>query len=700
MKPPKENKRSIIEKILQRFWPWYFIGFVVPIIFAIICHWGLLFHIPNFIEPLQTLVDFYSKPTENNVAVQILIGIATVSVVFFSFFQFGSNIRHIPHLVVSDYILKHRRTDFLVSFLLSSLSISAFFVLSNKVYNISNAVLTILTVVNLTIIIRYFYWFVKVTRVEDMVNCVLNDIDILSLLDLEKNIISERDKLETHSIIEFTVPFFINPDEDFIIRLNKTGLTTKLDIDKLWQDLEIIKQYIERIECYVIPGKIIQDIGEPFIRLIPKERGRDGQNPSKDENEIREYVIKIREDLKNYITIEKSYELVSKPIDDILKVYEHVALRSNPSDLKDVVHKLYQFISIKEWNRNKGNYSISSHIFKQFVDGFSMLSSNLKPEQLKSLITLIYALRDQAINRDDYNFLKLLISTMNNILWNMLNYTEHYNKYIATFALYYREILLGYPIDKRIKEITQGNENINQDKSKIDYWQKYYSDLISFAFKASFGIMYILVLDYYKRPKEEMRMYIKHNAELLPTLIEQFKNWDKLQTTQNEEKQKEYAQQLIAWSIYTFHSYYYQNKISVDIVTDICFTMVHYCNKRFIYSNDEVDQYIDQFVLDDKLTWEFDRYEEPDLVTAITGIGGTPETANFWIAFSLWRKRYGSGFIPSKNQNDSTKEKAKKLLPKLSKLDRNKLMEILKISSEELHELILQYGMYLQELSH
>ena len=85
---------------------------------------------------------------------------------------------------------------------------------------------------------------------------------------------------------------------------------------------------------------------------------------------------------------QEEYTRLTKSIDDILLVYQHVVSQST-AELDKVVNELSKFIHNDQWNENKGGYTVSTHILKQFVEGLKEMSGGtFNQEQLKSITTL------------------------------------------------------------------------------------------------------------------------------------------------------------------------------------------------------------------------------------------------------------------------------------------------------------------------
>ena len=258
----------------------------------------------------------------------------------------------------------------------------------------------------------------------------------------------------------------------------------------------------------------------------------------------------------------------------------------------------------------------------------------------------MYALRDHAVKRNDLNFLKDLISLMSRILWEMINRSEYYNPRIATFVLYYKEIIFSHELTKRID-----SEGADEFKNS---WDNFYSNLVTFAIQSAVEVMYYLVMNYFKRPAEEMRLYLLHNADTLTNFLDRLIHWNNLEDNERENKQQEFAREVIAWSFYSFSRYYYGDKIPANIVTDIAFLLADLSNNSIVFDDTANDELLTQLFYDGTFVHnlDFDRYEEPDLVTSATHTGRTPIMDDYWIALNLWRRRRGKNFIPTRIEGD------------------------------------------------
>jgi hypothetical protein len=685
-------------------WFYYCIGFFPPIILAILAHIGILCSFQIKLSSLAAFVEYLSTLSTNTVAVQVLIGIATISVVFFSFVQFGYSIRHVPSIYVSDYILKHKYSILLISFQISSITISAFYSFYPKVYHITDAFLALITASNVLAISCYFFWMIRVTKLPEMVNLILSGINLKGLLVWERTIQNKSKSMSEYlgkrskSIFPITTPspycnFFLSK-KDLIVRSNIWGVVENIDLVQIDKSVVGISNHIESIELFVSPGQLLRYSDEPLFKLIPKTKNT--SQITKDEKAVREFIASKSDILRSCIIInQEEYTRLTKSIDDIILVYQHVASQTS-SELSKVVDELSKFIHDDRWNENKDGYSVSTHILKQFVESLKEVSGGtFNHEQLKSIITLVYALRDHAIKRNDLYFLKELINLMSRILWEMINRSEYYNPRIATFVLYYKEIIFSYELTKRID-----NESLEGFK---DSWNTFYSELISFAIQSAIEVMYYLVANYFKRPTEEMRLYLLHNAETLTNFLDRMIHWNHLEEKERKNKQQEFAHEVIAWSFFSFRAYYYGDKIPANIVTDIAFLMADLSNRSMVFDDMANDELLTQLFFNTtfKHNLDFDRYDDPDLVTAATHTGGTPIMDDYWIALNLWRAKRNKQFIPTKIADDEevANQIITGLLDGFTRIRKIRLQLLFNIEENELKELLEKYRVHLNVLN-
>lgn len=683
-------------------WKWYALGFITPIGLAVIAHVGILFGLPCYVPSLSGVADYLYQPSNGEIPLQIMIGLATIDVVFFSFIQFGYSVRHVPATYVSDYILRDRKSILLISFGLSSVCVAAFFVASGWVFNVSDLLLSALVVVNIIAITWYFFWLVKAIKLENVVGIICGNIDLDLMGTLERNISAERDSMDAlleriRNKVKYEIRFSIGvlfPDaKDLTVRLNETGVVNKIDFKKLTRLLSKTEDHLKAIEFMIVPGQPIQYQGFPFISLVPATY--DVAHPTDDHREVAKFVTEQSEPIRKCVNLLKEeYRALSKPMNDILEVYQHVASHSFV-DLDRVIDRLSEFLKDARWDHTAGGYSVSSHLLKDFVQGFSAVTGGLTADQISSLVPLIFAMKSKAVERNDLLFLTDILNLMNKILWETINTTQHYNPRIATFVLYYKEIAFSIELSKRI----EGETKVQFYRS----WTRYYSGLISSLIQSSFEIMYYLVQNFYKRPREEMRLYLLNNADdLVDILMEPRYHWHNIDEAAMQEKEQEYAQHAFHWSLYVFRAYFWFDRVTPDIVTDIAFLLTTFSNRSMIYNVPQAMSLLGQFFFDESVlrSYPFERFEDPDLITAATHLGATVSTDEFWIAYNLWRAQNGWDLLPTLIIGDeqSAYERLTGLLNTLERIDHGKLMRLLNLRESDLVRYIASYEIHIKRL--
>ena len=203
------------------------------------------------------------------------IGIATISVVFFSFVQFGYSIRYVPAIYVSDYILKHKYSILLISFQISSITISAFFSFYNKVYHLTDAFLALMTASNVVAISCYFFWMIRMTKLREMVKLILRGINLRGLVNWEKTIQNNsrgmlqylRERAESAFPITTAGPYFnfFLSKKDLILRSNNWGVVENIDLVKIDKTVATTADHIGSIEVFVSPGQLLGFNDEPLF---------------------------------------------------------------------------------------------------------------------------------------------------------------------------------------------------------------------------------------------------------------------------------------------------------------------------------------------------------------------------------------------------------------------------------------------------
>lgn len=135
------------------------LGAVLPPSAVFFLNAGLIFDIPNYLEILEPLTAFLSSTRENDSIAELLVGTATIFVVFFVFVQLAYSLRHVPHWFVRKYLIRHEHTYAFSSFFVSRLFVTGFFAVRTDLHAINHLYLTLSIPFSVCVTIAYFFEF-------------------------------------------------------------------------------------------------------------------------------------------------------------------------------------------------------------------------------------------------------------------------------------------------------------------------------------------------------------------------------------------------------------------------------------------------------------------------------------------------------------------------------------------------------------
>lgn len=154
--------------------------FLTPIIIAFIFNFGILFNLPNCLgwKSLFLLAD---PVTVRSSIIELAIGIASGTLIFFAFIQLAYSFKQFPIGIVSKYITKNTITISYIFFQLGVISTLSIFSLRENVFYINWLLSVSLFLISLIASFCYFYWLIKQFNNFGIFDLMVNRIDLKAL---------------------------------------------------------------------------------------------------------------------------------------------------------------------------------------------------------------------------------------------------------------------------------------------------------------------------------------------------------------------------------------------------------------------------------------------------------------------------------------------------------------------------------------
>ena len=324
---------------------------ILPLFVLMILNAGVIWNIKNQIGVGIVTTDYLFTNRGNDHSVAILIGIATIFVIYFAFLQVAYSLRHIPHWYVNDYVFKHEYTYGFIAYFVTLLFVIAYFGLLYQLRNINQLFILLSIPFSILITIIYFSLFIHGLTVVGMIKRILDRFNFKSINKLE-NKIAKENKRYSEFINNNKMPYKIkNSDSyDFIfnrygwIESSKEGILQSINTNKLIKTLEPIAGEIDTVEVCVSIGGLFPQMHKILFRIIPhKNQSRNNANI------IDSFISAHKKKLEDCFVFDKKiYKAHSKVFHDALRTYEHIAEES-PRDLEEIIKNMRRFFHDRRW---------------------------------------------------------------------------------------------------------------------------------------------------------------------------------------------------------------------------------------------------------------------------------------------------------------------------------------------------------------
>ena len=698
----------------KKFW----FGFCLPIILTITLNIGLIFSIPNQINSMRDISNYLSGIIKNDYSIQLLIGLFTVFVVFFTFAQFSYSNRSIPTQIIRKYILEADSTVFYLGIQFSLIILLVWFSFINHVglHKLNYLLNLIYLFVSALLSVLYFYWLSKNILAPNVFRLILNRLNIDEIISIEQQCYEHLKQFEKRCE-SIQSPFKVRLSDTFDFLLSheipsvtsKAGTVSNISLEEL---INLFEPYKEIINELVVDLKI----GE----FIPKREPLPNIKPETvlikivpilniEESKI-EALKKFIDDNKHLIetkfTVDKTTLFSDNMvyIRDLMDFYFYSV--NETKDEKELINELNVFL-IKELRRSPGNniikdIGLAEKLFLEFINVVkkNIRNQDLTREKIEASLSFIYAIDVLATKNKSVSLMKGLIDLLNNLLYYIIINGTRFRFYFSTLILYIKE--------NTIDPIT--HKDLTTDEFLKD--QDFYSSIIFKAIDQAILTYYYQILHFNKIGLEEGKKYLTNNGNHLIDFLFPLNQWkpiDVLELDDNEnisgflDKIVIYlASNLLYLSIYIFKRIEDQ-ELPKELLKDIAFSLADNCYTIFKHTKKN-------FEIINELFYDYNFINPISSIFSqefeLNGIHeyGTYspyyyDFSNFWIVYSIYiRKRYNV-FIPTNflEERYSNRILLENLLKHLKKIDYEKLASLLG-EEYDFKSLATEYQVHIENL--
>lgn len=623
---------------------WFLIGFISPMALSAILNLGIIWDLPNHSGLFESITGYLGSIRQENHAVEISVGIATILVLFYGFIQFGYSLRFVPPIIVKKYILRHRISLLYTSSLLSFVVITSFFGISTEIHYLNHLLALVFLCLAIGFSTLYFGWLVRKLSIKEMVKLILyspflrdKGAAFFSQLSAEEQkvaALATRNGIVLRGQGTNALEGLVFEDH-VIVLTERNGFVRSIDVELIRKIADKLRgQAAIRIELGVSVGMPSNDSYLLGIKLM------------KDDKKLKHSLEAHRDDFRNCFKLDQvAFEGLEAPVDDLIDVFEHLASES-PRDLERMEKALREYFRrddvVNEIITGK------SYLLQSFVSKLEDATDRILTEnEFGFVIATLFAMREQVIGLSDPKMMISIHRLMNSALWGALMGSIHYNRRIATHVLHLRDLtFVG---------LYRSLESEPDEKALNESLKNFYRPVVWSGIQSAGRSLYYLVKYSYHRPKDEVWRYIVHNANDLVGFLSAFPSVDKFDYIISDFKTKareELSREIVRFGAYLFLKSYYSSDVDSNLFRRVGAGMVNFVPA------DKYLQYQGKTFLDD-LFYDYsfvmaagDRYrefEEPDIITTATSTGFQYDFSEFWIAVSILRS-VGSRaprFIPS-----------------------------------------------------
>jgi len=699
---------------------WFWRGIIIPIVFTIIVNLGLIFTIPNKFDLIDNVTVYLSKTLSNDYSLQILIGLFTVFVVFFTFAQFSYSNKAIPTSTIRKYIIEADETVAYLGLQFGFVLVLSYFSFIHKLeLHYLNIFLNLFyLILSALLSVVYFFWLTKHIQSSYVFKLILNHLNIDEITETEGECQKKLEKynkqissIKTSLKVKLSDPLGFLPSQSMVIKTEKEGIVSNIDLCAL---VKMFEPFSDRIFEFIVDLKIGDFIPKyaplpnlkaetALIKIILKNSPDD----SKNENLIK-FLDDKREEIEDKFTIEEGslYKENRIYIRDLMDFYLFTAVNGK-SDLKDLIDELNSFLirEFKKAEQNKWSNEIG------LVEGFylefiriiedKIRNPELTTEIIEAALSLIYMLRLFAVRNKSLRLMKGIIKLLNILLYHIIDKGLEHKFYLSTLILYIKEVTIQSIEEKNIS-----------NKDFLEFQNEFYSPVIFDSIDQAITTFTHLLSHFKKIGIDEGETIIIENGNQLIDFLFPLNHWEPMDTLIiNQEENSStllesvgnyLARNLIYLAIFAFYKIY-NRRLPDELLRILSFSLADNCNTIFKYSNSNLD-IINELIYD----YGFNNprstiFSELFNSSGIHEYGAhTPSTlsfARFWIAYSFYLKNTGKQFIPSKKPNEShfSRILLKQILWELDHLDYERFTQILG-RRYNIESLVTEYREYIKAL--
>ncbi len=706
--------KVIINKV--SFWR----GIIIPIVFTIIVNLGLIFSIPNKFDFIDNVSEYLSKTVSNDYSLQILIGLFTVFVVFFTFAQFSYSNKAIPTYLIRKYIIEADVTVFYLGVQFGFIIVLGYFSLIDKVeihrLNVFLNLFYLLLSAALSVV--YFFWLTKHIQSSFVFKLILNHLNIdeiaVSEGECQKKLEeynNQINSIKTSLKIKLLDPLGFLPSQSIVINTEKEGIISNIDLAALVKMFEPFSELISELIVDLKIGDYIPKY-EPLpnlkaetalIKLILKNSLEDAKNRN-----LKKFLDENREIIENKFTMDEGllYKENISYIKDLMDFYLYTA-DSGKDELKDLIDELNSFLvrEFKKSDKNKWSNEIG------LVEGFylefiriiedKIRNPELTTEIIEATLSLVYMLRLFAVKNKSLRLMKAIIKLLNILLYHILDKGLEYKFYLSTLILYIKEVTI-----QSIEEKNISNEDF------LEFQNEFYSPVIFDSIDQAITTFTHLLSHFKKIGIDEGETIIIENGNQLVDFLFPLNHWESIDSliinqeenslTLLESVGNYLARNLIYLAIFAFYKIY-NKRLPDELLRILSFSLTDHCNTIFKYSKSNLD-IINEFFYD----YGFNNprstiFSELFNSSGIHEYGAyTPSTlsfAKFWIAYSFYLKNTGKKFLPNNkpNENHFSRILLQQILWELDHFDYERFTQILG-KRYNIERLVAEYQEYIKAL--
>lgn len=691
-------------------WAWFLVGFLFPIAVTLILNLGIIFNLPNFLEVLPLLTGHLFAVAHNILAADIVIGIATVFVVFFAFLQIGYSLRHIPTSLIKRYLLHYRTTMALLGLMFSLLLVSGYFAAQPEMRYVNLYLVILFIPFSVSVLIRYFYWFTHAITLEGMIDIILGCVRFQRIkqfgeelekgaLEFQNHLANRNNNIKITQLQDFSFLVF---GDTFLVQSNERGFVKGINVNKLDSIMSGMKDDIEAVELGISIGSLFPQDHLTLMKLSPRVKKEKKEQTANEAvvNRVEMFRKQHMNELRDCILLDgDTLELFKQPFRDILEVYENVSHES-ARDVQAVSDKLVAFFDDTRWHTNVAHSEVSSsvvgHLLRFFISEMEAIADRgMNDAQLNAMIPLVYAVRNHATRQSDISLFISLLELMQRLFSRMLTQGERYNSRIATYLLYLKEICFSGGLADRVER--ESAEEFQKS------WRIFYSPLVNKAIRTAVNTIYLLLNHSFTKTEGETRIYLFSNAERVFGILDRVANWPHITREQVHQVNDKLGRELMYLSIYMFRRCYYQNRLAAELVNSIGLRLgaLAFESDRLPGSDDGDGS--DKLVFDYTFQYDasFTSFEDPELETSATGTGGVPQFSHYWVVMSIFRRQQGKRFLPATIPAGTSSPDfvLGELLAATISLNVEKAVSILRIEQDKVMEELAAFRHHLESLN-